>query len=184
MFSTFAWIMNSLFYKDLLISLIWLTDFWFQLYIFGFHLPVESVFVFWKMSLLVVVLRMHQPVWGCVWCQCVRVFAHTQPGVYSRLVEVHELHNLHLPPAQWQGRRGQLPTPISSSSACWGISSLLFLSILVPLLSSHSTGSVCYTVQSKYRWQGTQSSTCCSPNIKLSPLCPCLTKCLCICLNF
>lgn len=29
-------------------------------------------------------------------CACVC----TQPGVYSRLVKVLELHNLHLPPAQ------------------------------------------------------------------------------------
>lgn len=112
-------------------------------------------------------------------CACVC----TQPGVYSRLVEVRELHNLHLPPAQWQGRRGQLPTPISSSSACWGISSLLISSS--SSLSSPNTALV-------------RCATLCSPNTdgrehrhqpaigqtsNSTPPCPHLTVCLCVCLD-
>lgn len=93
------------------------------------HFCVCLLFLFlvsWKMLLVTSVRNVFD----------VGVRVCTQPGGYSRLVEVLLLHNLHLPPAQWQGRRGQLPTPISSSTAYRGISPLPFLLLLFsfPLL--------------------------------------------------
>lgn len=105
----------------------------------------------WKMSSSVSE-RMHQLVWGCLWWVfdgSVWVSVCTEPGGYSRLVEVLELHNPKLPPAQWQRRGGAAAESHLVISALL----LLFLSSFPfdPAISTRCPPASCYHPHISFR---------------------------------
>lgn len=109
----------------------------------------------WKMSSSVSE-RMHQLVWGCLWWVfdgSVWVSVCTEPGGYSRLVEVLELHNPKLPPAQWQRRGGSCRIP-----SCH-LRSPSPLPLLFPVWSSNKRPlSSCFLLSSTHQLQALQST--------------------------